>query len=176
MYDPLPIDIRGRGVIFKRTLSRAIIACVTQLFADGISCYRVSFISTIGNNDFVPLPPTTLFVNGAITGEECSTITILDDSIVERDENFIVLLTSFNTAVDIIQTSSMVTIIDNDMVVVGWSSVTYMFGEEADSATICAEIMDGEIDRPVTVVYSTMDDTAHSNTLFLYHTDKLIFL
>ena len=77
-----------------------------------------------------------------------------------------VLLTSPNTAVDIIQDSTMVTIIDNDMVTVGWSSVTYMFREDADSATICAEIMDGAIDRPVTIVYSTEDDTAQSNNCY----------
>lgn len=86
------------------------------------------------------------------------------------------LLTSPNTAVNIFQASTMVIIIDNDMVTAGWSSVTYTFGEDADSATICAEIMDGEIDRPVTVVYSTMDNTAQSNNHFILHEEVNIFI
>lgn len=100
-----------------------------------------------------------------MSGEEaCLAVTILKDNIVESDEEFSVILTTSNSAVDISQSSATVTILDDDMVTVGWSAETYSFDEDGPLITsICAEITSGDIARPVTVQYSTIDGTAESN-------------
>ena len=54
------------------------------------------------------------------------------------------------------------------MVTIGWSFETYEFDESGVSARVCAEITEGQIDRLVAVLYSTMDGTALGN----YHMYK----
>ena len=93
-------------------------------------------------------------------GVECFDITTVDDVIVEMNETFSVFLNSSNTAVDIAQNSATVTIIDDDTVSIGWNSSSYMFEEDSHSARVCATIIDGEIARAVTVLFTTLDDTA----------------
>jgi hypothetical protein len=44
-------------------------------------------------------------------------------------------------------------------VVIGWSDVSFEFDESGPFATVCAEIMQGEIARRVSVSFSTMDGT-----------------
>lgn len=90
-------------------------------------------------------------------------ISVLNDEIVELDETFLVILSSSNNAVDIVPSSTTITIIDDDMVTIGWSQVSYMFEEDSGSATVCAEIINGEVARPVAVLFTTMDDTTQGN-------------
>jgi hypothetical protein len=116
----------------------------------------------IAENDFVSLTSTTLTLTGT-DGENCSTISILDDSMVERNETFSVQLSTSNTAVDITQTSVMVTVIDDDAVTVGWSTPSYAVDESDALVTLCVEIIQGEIARPVIIFYSTIDSSALSN-------------
>ena len=84
----------------------------------------------------------------------------MDDSIVELNETFSVLLTFSNTAVDIAQNSATVTIIDDDTVTITWNSPSYTFEEDGSSASVCAALIDGEIARAITVLFTTIDDTA----------------
>lgn len=105
---------------------------------------------------------TTLTLIGAV-GEDCTTISVLDDSIVERNETFSVQLSTSNPALDITQNSATVTIIDNDVVTIGWSALSYEINENNPLASVCAEIIQGEIARPVVVFYATMDGSALSN-------------
>ena len=116
----------------------------------------------IADDDFVPAVAASLSLTGN-DGEECLSVSIIDNNIVERDETFSVLLSSSNNAVDITLNSATITIIDNDMVTIGWRFVPDEFDESGASATVCAEIVEGDIARQVTVVYSTMDNTAQSN-------------
>ena len=108
--------------------------------------------------DFIPLSDDSLVFTGA-NGVECADIFILDDKTVEVNETFSVLLTSSNSAVDITPNSATVTVIDDDILTVAWSSLSYTVVEDSTSASVCAEIIDGEIARPITVLYTTMDDT-----------------
>lgn len=110
------------------------------------------------NVDFSALSSTSLFFSGA-SGVECFSISILDDSIVEQNETFSVLLTSSNSATEISPSSATVTINDDDTVVIGWSSVSFEFDESGPFATVCAEIVQGEIARRVSVFFLTIDDT-----------------
>ena len=105
---------------------------------------------------------TALTLTGT-DGENCSTIPILDDSAVEGNETFSVQLSTSNTAVDITQSSAMVTIIDDDAVTIEWSTLSYGVDENDALVTVCAEIVQGEIARPVVVFYSTMDGSAQGN-------------
>lgn len=105
---------------------------------------------------------TTLTLTGT-NGENCSTISILNDSVVERNETFLVQLSTSNTAVDITQTSAVVTITDDDAVTIEWSALSYGVDENDALVTVCAEITQGGIARPVVVFYSTMDGSALSN-------------
>ena len=98
-----------------------------------------------------------------VSGEvQCLSISILDDNIVEFDETFLVILTTFDPFVDIARGSTTVTIIDDDSVTIGWNPVSYT-RNESDTVTICTEIVAGVIARQVTVFYSTIDGTAQSN-------------
>ena len=128
------------------------------------SSFKHSIIHLIlANDDFEMLQLASLFLMG-VNGEDCLQINIFDDNVVETNETFSVLLTSPNDAVDIDQTSTTTTIIDDDTVMIHWSSTSYTFEEDsvASSTSVCAELI-GELARPVTVHYSTSDTTALSN-------------
>ena len=112
----------------------------------------------VANVDFSSLSSTSLFFSGT-SGVECLNISILDDNFVEQNETFSVLLTTSNSAVEISLSSATVTIIDNDTVTIGWSSASFQFDENGPFATVCAEILQGDIARRISVFYSTMDDT-----------------
>lgn len=116
----------------------------------------------IAESDFAPVMSATLTLIGT-DGEDCSTISILDDSVVERNETFSVLLSTSNAALDITQNSAIVTIIDDDAVTIGWNTLSYEVDENDALVTVCTEIIQGEIDRPLIVFYSTLDGSALSN-------------
>ena len=106
---------------------------------------------------------TSLFLTGA-DGEECVQVNIRDDNVVEGNETFPVNLTSLHPSVDISQSFADVSIIDDDTVMIQWSSTSYAFDEDSSTSSVCAELA-GELARPVTVRYSTNDDSAQSNKL-----------
>ena len=112
--------------------------------------------------DFSAVSSTSLFFSGA-SGVDCVSIFIQDDSIVEQNETFSVLLTSSNSAIELSPSSATITIIDDDTVVIGWSSVSFDFDESGTFAIVCAEIMEGVIDRRISVFFSTVDDTTQGN-------------
>ena len=109
--------------------------------------------------DFSSLPATSLSLSAA-NPIQCSTVSILDDAVVELDETFSALLSSSNEFVDITQASSTVTITDDDTVNVGWTSTSYTANEPDRAVSVCVEITSGVIARSITAFYSTMDGTA----------------
>jgi hypothetical protein len=94
---------------------------------------------------------------------QCSSIPILNDIVVELDETFSALISTSNPTVNLIRDSASVSIRDNDMVTITWSSASYEVVEDNSAAIVCAQLTEGEIDRPVIVSYSTRDGTAESN-------------
>ena len=101
---------------------------------------------------------TTLIFN-EVSGEQCSTITIVNDEIVELNETFSVLIQVSQAFVDLTINSATVTIIDEDTVRIGWVPALYTT-TESSTVLVCAEIIEGQFARPVSVTYSTMDGTA----------------
>lgn len=65
---------------------------------------------------------------------------------------------------DLVRSSASVSIVDDDTVTIGWSAGSYPINEDGTSARVCAEIVQGEIARPVSALYSTSDGTARSKT------------
>ena len=61
---------------------------------------------------------------------------------------------------DITQASATVTIADDDAVSISWTSTIYTSSEPDTAVSVCVEITDGVITRPVTAIYSTVDGTA----------------
>lgn len=64
---------------------------------------------------------------------------------------------------DVTQASSTVTITDDDTVSIGWTSTLYSASEPDRAVSVCVEITSGEIARPITAFYSTVDGTALGN-------------
>lgn len=125
-----------------------------------LSAFPFIFTASI---DFIPLPGSPLSLS-ATNQTQCTTVSILDDTTVELDETFSVLLnSSSNEFVDVTQASSNVTITDDDTVRIGWTSTLYSTSEPNRAVTVCVEIISGEIARPITAFYSTVDGTALGN-------------
>ena len=104
----------------------------------------------------MPLLVTSL----SLSTIQCSIVTVLDDIVVELDETFSVLLSSFNEFVDITQASATVTITDDDTVSIGWTSTLYTSNETDRAVSVCVEIISEVIARTVTAFYSTTEGTA----------------
>lgn len=126
-----------------------------------------------GNVDFTSLSGVSLMFTGA-NGVDCVDIFILDDETVEVNETFSVLLASSNAAVDIAKNSATVTVIDDDTLTIGWSSLSYTAVEDSASATVCTQIIDGEIARPITIFFTTVDNTTQGDIMHSYRTCETI--
>ena len=102
----------------------------------------------------------------------CAHVIIDDDSIVENAESFRVVVSSSDPQVDIRNSTTIVTIEDNDEVAVGFEMDQYR-GEEGQMTMVCA-IVKGSVslDRPVLVQLSTRDSTASGlfYNMWGYHT------
>ena len=125
-----------------------------------LSAFPFIFIASI---DFIPLPGSPLSLS-ATNQIQCTPVSILDDFTVELDETFSALLnSSSNEFVDVTQASSTVTITDDDTVSIGWTSTLYSASELDGAVSVCVNITGGEIARPITAFYSTVDGTALGN-------------
>ena len=130
--------------------------------------YYWTIILTAGD-DYTPVSDIPLSFTRA-SSVQCSNIFIQDDDIVELNETFSVLLTTSSSAVNLIRASATVIILDDDMVTIRWTTESneVELVEDGTSAEVCAEIIEGEIARPVAVLYSTMDNTAQGNHGYYY--------
>ena len=133
------------------------------------NCIIISYHQTFnnsfsGNTDYVEVPGISLSITGA-SGVQCSNIIIISDDVVEPDETFLVLLNTSNLNVDLVQNSTTVSIIDDDIVTIDWSLAPYTVTEDGTSVRVCVEIVQGNITRPVAVSYSTSNGTALSKSM-----------
>lgn len=120
----------------------------------------------IANVDYSQIADIPLILTGTNT-IQCFSIPVLEDTVVELDETFSVLLSTSNSAVNLIRDSASVSIRDNDIVTISWSPASYDIVEDGSAATVCAQITGGQIDRQVIVSYSTIDGTAESKQFIL---------
>lgn len=93
----------------------------------------------------------------------CIDVTIRDDTVVERDESFILALNSSDRAVRIISDSATVTIIDNDQVIVGFMHNSYTVTEGVGHLEVGIQLLDGQsLEREIIVYVESSDESALS--------------
>ena len=107
------------------------------------------------------------------TSRACAVIPITDDNRVEVPENFTVVISGDDPEVEFVPSSSTVTIIDNDRVVIGFEMERYR-EQEGRMVEVCAIIRNGSLERSVMVQISTEDISAegrhtHSHILMKFH-------
>ena len=118
-------------------------------------------------NDFIPTgdqadytftdPAFLVFPPSSGTSTRCAFISIVDDLILETTEHFAVIATSYTPRVIVIDNTSTVNIIDNDIVTVGFVELLLNVSEDIEierSVTLCVKLS-GEIERNVTVTVAT---------------------
>ena len=97
------------------------------------------------------------------TRRACADIPIIDDDTVEEQENFTIIVSGDDPDIDFGPATSVVTIVDNDIVVIGFEMETYR-GDEGTTVEVCAVVIDGALERSTAVEVFTADLTAEGNT------------
>ena len=93
----------------------------------------------------------------------CADIPIVDDSKVELAENLTVVISGENPDIVFEPDTAVVTITDNDRVVIGFEMETYE-GDEGQAVEVCAIVRNGTLERSVLVDIFTGDLTAEGIT------------
>ena len=93
------------------------------------------------------------------TARQCVDIPIEDDNIVEEPENFTVVVSGDDPDVDFTPPTSVVTITDNDRVVIGFEMERYQ-GDEGDTVQVCAILSNGTLERSIVVDITSGDLSA----------------
>ena len=97
------------------------------------------------------------------TDRKCVEVTIKDDTLVERDETFTLVLSSNDSAVHIISHSATVTIIDNDQAIIGFVHNSYTTLEGIGQLEIGIQLLDGpSLEREIVVYVESSDESAVS--------------
>ena len=89
------------------------------------------------------------------TSRACADIPITDDNRVELPEIFTVEISSGDPDVDFKPSTATVTILDNDMVMIGFEMERYQ-GEEGENVGVCV-LLSGTLERSVVVEIITGD-------------------
>ena len=90
---------------------------------------------------------------------KCANITILDDTIYETVETFMITISVAHQAVSMHIGNATVSIHDNDHVTVGFNQDTYTVVEGEEPATVCIDLI-GQTERNVPIVVRTTPLTA----------------
>ena len=90
----------------------------------------------------------------------CIDIPIEDDDISEDPEDFPIILTSDDPDVTSTRPMVNVTIVDDDAVTIGFENEVFPSSEDQGTVQVCARILDGSLERQVTVMLMSRDGTA----------------
>ena len=96
----------------------------------------------------------------------CTSIPVVDDSVVELTEMFGVTLTTSESDVDFQDPSALVDIIDNDRVVIGFEMEQYQ-GNEGETVEVCAVLLNGTLERSLIIDIFTVDVSAQGLRLIM---------
>ena len=109
--------------------------------------------------DFTSLSNNAVFDQA--TSRACADISIINDAIFEDSETFTVTVSGVEQGVDFVSpASATVTILDNDIVTIGFEMARYE-GNEGEMTEVCVAVSDGvTVERAVTVRLTTQDATA----------------
>ena len=182
-------DSQGVVTILDNDQANLIISDLTVNEADGTAEVTVSLdkpVNTEVSVDFLTADQTALnsidylFQSGSLTfnpGEQTKTIfiTILDNSIVEFTETFLVGLSNLQTTspdVMLADNLATITIMDNDSAAFSINDITV--NEDAGTATLTVSL-DHAVHSTITVDYYTADNSAANPSDYLSQTGTLIF-
>ena len=86
------------------------------MFADNLLLYLcIIHLQTAAGMDYIAPNSTTLtFTMESSDQPQCVTLNIVDDNALEYTENFTVSLATFDNSVELLYTTSTITIFDND--------------------------------------------------------------
>ena len=96
----------------------------------------------------------------ATSSDLCTRISIIDDFDLEGTESFSITLSSPDSDVFLPSPLTTVSIIDNDMVVIGLEREAYNVSEERESVEVCVVVISGAIQRRLEARLMTGDITA----------------
>ena len=157
-----PIEVCA--VITSGSLERSVV--VTLAPAEGTATGEKSMIINVAAmNDDVPDPEDFKREEMMLTFDQnvsrvCIDIPIEDDDISEDPEDFPVILTSDDPDVSSTRPMTNVTIVDDDVVTIGFENEVYPSREDQGTVQVCARIFNSTLDREVTITLMTRDDTA----------------
>ena len=103
-------------------------------------------------------------------------VTISDDVLFETDELFRVLLSGVPVRVALNLSSAEVTIVNDDMVELGFESATYSVSEDSGTVELTVEVISGVLAQGVTLSYATVDGSAVVGTDYRSEMDTLTLL
>ena len=109
------------------------------------------------------------------TARQCVDIPITDDDRVEDPENFTVVISGDDPDVNFMPPTSVVTIIDNDRVVIGFEMESYQ-GDEGQSVEVCARLFNGTLEQSVIVEIFTGDISALSKCNCILYNKLSLFI
>ena len=93
------------------------------------------------------------------SSRQCVDIPIKDDDIVEEPERFTVVVTRDDPDVVITSPTSVVTITDNDRVLIGFEMERYR-GDEGETVEVCAILFNGTLEKSLVVDITSRDLSA----------------
>ena len=144
-------------------------------------CMSITIITlhSTGDVDYVHIQNLTLFEapTTKLFRRECINISIYNDSILEDTETFQIVLTSSDAAVRVVQSSSIVYILDDDSVRVSLPRRRINVSESDGlvSSAACV-LLDGLIQQDIEVTLETQPRSAESEWIFLFKNNKIIQL
>lgn len=104
----------------------------------------------------------------------CFHVTIIDDLLLEHDENFILLLTSTDSAVSVKLNVTTVTILDDDAVILALQPMQLTVAESSQQVQITV-VLRGSLEREVSLMLESDNKTASINKDYKMLSDKLTF-
>ena len=94
----------------------------------------------------------------------CVDIPIVDNDFIEEQESFTVTLTSSDPDVTFMPPTAPVFIVDDDSVTIGFEMELYNAAEGNGSVELCAVLLEGTLERDVTVTLETQDGSAQGTS------------
>ena len=94
----------------------------------------------------------------------CVDVPIEDDDFIEDLESFTVTLTSGDPDVTFMPPAAPVFIVDDDSVTIGFEMELYNTAEGDGSLELCAVLLEGALERDVTVTLETQDGSAQGTS------------
>ena len=113
---------------------------------------------TLDGSDYTSTSQDVMFSSTVM--RQCIDIPILDDSISEDPESFSVHLMTDDSDVISSVIYAVVSIIDDDRVTVGLERDVYQSSEDLGLAEVCVVVVDGELNREITLSLTTSSGTA----------------